>query len=135
MEISKNWRLQEARYRLIGEVCNQCEAKIFPPRDICPNCSSNAREPFPFSGKGEVYSFTIIREAPAGHEKNLPYTLAIIKLKEGPFITAQLTDVENNSISIGMPVEMVTRKISEDGKLGIINYGYKFRPLLTSSSK
>jgi len=32
-----------------------------------------------------------------------------------------------------MPVEMVTRKISEDGKDGVILYGYKFRPVLQTA--
>jgi len=44
-------------------------------------------------------------------------------------VTAQLTDVDNNAIAIGMPVEMVTRKIRNDGdERGLIVYGYKFRP-------
>lgn len=135
MEVSRHWRLQEARYQLVGVVCNCCESKIFPPRDICPNCNSNSNIPFTFSGRGEVYSFTVVQEAPAGFEKNVPYTLAIIKLAEGQFVTAQLTDIENNDISTGMPVEVVTRKIIENGNKGAIVYGYKFRPLLTSSSK
>jgi uncharacterized OB-fold protein len=44
-------------------------------------------------------------------------------------ITAQLTDVDNSAIEIGMPVEMVTRKMRNDGdERGLIVYGYKFRP-------
>lgn len=135
MEISRDWRLQEARYRLIGEVCNHCESKIFPPRNHCPNCNSKSNTEFQFSGKGEIYSFTKLREASSGFEENLPYTIAIIKLAEGPFLTAQLTDMENSEVEIGMKVEMVTRKIKENGDKGTIVYGYKFRPLLTSSSK
>jgi hypothetical protein len=45
-------------------------------------------------------------------------------------VTAQLTDVDADMICIGMPVEMVTRKLTEDGEEGAILYGYKFRPLL-----
>jgi len=36
--IAANWRLRGARLRLEGEECPHCEEKIFPPRDICPNC-------------------------------------------------------------------------------------------------
>jgi uncharacterized OB-fold protein len=44
-------------------------------------------------------------------------------------VTAQLTDVDNNAVQIGMPVEMVTRKMRNDGdERGLIIYGYKFRP-------
>ena len=46
-------------------------------------------------------------------------------------VTAQLTAVEAGQVEIGMPVEMVTRKIRSDGdERGIIIYGYKFRPVL-----
>jgi hypothetical protein len=45
-------------------------------------------------------------------------------------LTAQLTDVEHDQIQIGMRVEMVTRKLREDGAEGQIIYGYKFRPIL-----
>lgn len=43
-------------------------------------------------------------------------------------LTAQLTDVEAVDVQIGMPLEMVTRKMRNDGdKRGLIVYGYKFR--------
>ncbi len=101
---------------------------MFPPRDVCPNCAEHAKTPHRFSGKGEVYSFTTIYDAPEEFEGQTPYTVAIVKLLEGPLITAQLTDVDNGKISIGQPVEMVTRKLFEDGPRGQIVYGYKFRP-------
>ena len=128
MEISRHWRLQQQRYGLVGEVCPHCEVKIFPPRDVCPNCAGEAKTPYTFSGKGEVYSFTTVYDAPEGYEGTTPYTVALIKLEEGPLVTAQLTDVDNGKVEIGTPVEMVTRKLREDGNRGMLVYGYKFRP-------
>jgi uncharacterized protein len=133
MEISRNWRLQKQRYGLVGEVCPHCDAKIFPPRDVCPNCAGEAKTPFAFSGKGEVYSYTTVYDAPEGYEGNAPYTVAIVKLEEGPMVTAQLTDVDNGKVSIGQSVEMVTRKLREDGDKGMLVYGYKFRPQLATA--
>lgn len=130
MEISRHWRLQQQRYGLVGEVCPHCDEKIFPPRDVCPNCSGDAKNPYKFSGEGKVYSFTTIYDAPEGYEGMTPYTVALIKLAEGPLVTAQLTDVDNGKVEIGTPVEMVTRKLREDGDRGILVYGYKFRPVL-----
>jgi len=76
-----------------------------------------------------VYSYTTIYEAPSGYDANAPYTVAIVKLQEGPMITAQLTDLGDQPVQIGMPVEMVTRKMRNDGdERGLIVYGYKFRP-------
>ncbi len=97
-----------------------------------PNCGKEAKDLYTFSGKGEVYSYTTIYEAPSGYDVNAPYTVALVKLEEGPMVTAQLTDLEDAPVEIGMPVEMVTRKMRNDGdERGVIVYGYKFRPVLT----
>jgi uncharacterized OB-fold protein len=86
-------------------------------------------ERFNFSGLGEIYSFTTLTEPPEGFEEQAPYTLAMIRLDEGPLITAQLTDLDG-PVAIGDRVEMVTRKLATEGPKGMIIYGYKFRPLL-----
>ena len=133
METSRHWRLRQQRYALVGEVCPNCELKIFPPRDVCPDCGHEARTLFQFSGRGEVYSHTTVYQAPAGHTESAPYPLAIVQLEEGPLVTAQLTDLEDKPVEIGMPVEMVTRKLRSDGERGMLVYGYKFRPRLLQS--
>lgn len=131
MEVPRHWRLRKQRYSLVGEICPHCDAKIFPPRDVCPECGGEAKTAYAFSGKGEVYSFTRMGNAPAGFEEQAPYTVALIKLQEGPIVTAQLTDLGDQEVQIGMPVEMVTRKLrSDDGEKGILVYGYKFRPAM-----
>jgi hypothetical protein len=136
MEIPRHWRLKQQRYALVGEVCPHCQSKIFPPRDVCPYCGGEAKQEYAFSGKGEVYSYTILRDAPAGYEETTPYTVALVKLQEGPVITAQLTDLGDQPVQIGMPVEMVTRKIRQDGdEHGMLVYGYKFRPVGLGAAK
>ena len=130
MEIPRHWRLKKQRYALVGEVCPHCSAKIFPPRDVCPECSGEAKTPYTFSGRGEVYSFSTVHNAPVGYQDSLPYTIALVKLEEGPMVTAQLTDLGEGPVQIGMPVEMVTRKLRTDGdERGLLVYGYKFRPM------
>lgn len=142
MDVPRHWRLKNQRYALIGEVCPDCDAKLFPPRDVCPHCGGPAHVPYAFSGKGEVFSFSTVYQAPASHEEQAPYTVALIKLEEGTLITAQLTDfpkkrttrpdgdgeMEVTDVKIGQPVEMVTRVLQSNGDRGAIVYGYKFRP-------
>lgn len=134
MEISRHWRLKHQRYALQGEICPHCDKKIFPPRDLCPHCGEDARTTYAFSGRGEVYSYTRVNQAPAGFEEQAPYTVALVRLEEGPMVTAQLTDVQEDQIEIGMPVEMVTRKLASDGERGVLLYGYKFRPVLGTAA-
>ena len=89
-----------------------------------------------FSGKGTVWSFTIIPRAdyaPEGFEDYVPYTVAIIELEEGPLVTARLTDVDNNGVYIGMPVEMVIRKGRDLGERDMLVYNYCFRPPIPKS--
>lgn len=87
-------------------------------------------ERFTFAGTGELYSFTTLQEPPEGFEDQAPYVLALVKLDEGPLVTAQLTDVDG-PLEIGDRVEMVTRKLSTEGGKGMIVYGYKFRKVLS----
>ncbi len=63
-------------------------------------------QPFVSGGKGTVLSHTIVMDAPAGFEEQAPYTLALVKLDDGPTVLAQLTDLEGPAV-IGMHVEMV----------------------------
>ncbi|MGQ9625647.1 MAG: Zn-ribbon domain-containing OB-fold protein [Anaerolineae bacterium] len=130
MGLPEEWRLREQRYNLVGAECLGCGAKLFPPRSICPECRGQNLAPFTFSGRGEVYSYSTLYHAPSSYEEYLPYTVALVRLEEGPLVTAQLTDVDPEDVQIGMKVEMVTRKLREEGEEGAIIYGYKFRPRL-----
>ena len=131
MDLPRHWRLRDVRYRLEGNRCDDCGTLFFPPRKLCPECRSERLTPQGLSGRGEVYSYTTVYKGPAGFADFLPYTVALVRLEEGPLITAQLTDVDPDEVTIGMPVEMVTRTLREYGKDGLIVYGYKFRPVLT----
>lgn len=130
MEVPRHWRLRQQRYGLVGEVCPHCDAKLFPPRDVCPHCGGEAKSVYTFSGKGTIYSYTMMHDAPSGFQEQAPYAVALVKLDEGPMVTAQLTDLGEEKVEIGMPVEMVTRRIRQDGdERGMLVYGYKFRPV------
>ena len=86
-------------------------------------------ERYTFSGTGVIYSYTTVQDAPEGFEAQTPYMLALVKLDEGPLITAQITDLDAPP-AIGDRVEMVTRKLTTEGARGMIVYGYKFRKVL-----
>lgn len=126
--VALNWRKIRQRYNLIGNECEHCKTKYFPPRVICPKCRRAGKmNEYKFSGDGEILSYTTIYTPPSGFEILKPYTLAIVKLKEGPSLTAMLTDCKEEDVKIGKKVKMVFRKIIEEGNNGVILYGYKFR--------
>jgi hypothetical protein len=128
-EVSRFWRESIHRYRLVAHRCGNCKRVYFPPRDICPIChrdSIGKMKEFTLSGKGQIESFTVVHDAPPAFTRQRPYILAIIRLDEGPSITGQVVDCDPGEVDIGNRVSAVFRKISQEGKSGIIEYGYKF---------
>jgi hypothetical protein len=73
------------------------------------------------SGRGEVFSFTIMHRAYHPAFKT-PYTLAVIELKEGVKVTSNVIDIEPSKVKCGMLVEAVFEKLSDEVTLP------KFRP-------
>ncbi len=121
------WRKTRRGNYIIGSRCKKCASLFLPPRSKCAKCESSELEDYKFKGTGEIYAHSTIHYAPAGFEKEVPYSVVIVKLNEGPKITAQI--VEFDEIKIGMKVESCVRKAYVDGETGIIHYGIKFRPV------
>lgn len=96
-----------------------------PNRYIDPNSGSRTFEKINLKGTGTILSFTIIHIASDQFAHTTPYPVAIIETDEGARLTAMVTDCEPNDVKIGARVELVFRKILEEGESGIINYGYK----------
>ncbi|MGB9719257.1 MAG: Zn-ribbon domain-containing OB-fold protein [Candidatus Anstonellales archaeon] len=124
--VSLAWRRYPERYRMEGSQCTNCGEKFFPPRKVCPNCRRKGKiASFKFSGKGEVYSYTVVFSPPTGFEEQVPYTIVLVKLEEGAMVLGQLVD--DGDVRIGDRVEAVFRKIQSDDPEGLIHYGFKFR--------
>ena len=130
--VPRFWREIPQRYSIIGNQCGVCKKFYFPPRESCPFCrrkSIDKMETKKLKGKGKVVTYSIVHDAPDQFEGQAPYPIAIIELDEGPHLTAQIVDCNVNDIKIGMEVESTFRKIQEDGYMGAIYYGYKFKPV------
>jgi len=124
----RTWRHIHERYNLVGSECTTCGKLYFPPRVICPECRRKGNiQDFKFSGKGKIHSFSIVRTPTSDFKTIAPYAVAIIDLDEGAKLTSQLVDCDVDQLEIGDSVEMVFRKIREDGEDGVISYGYKFK--------
>ena len=90
---------------LTGSFCPLCCEMFYPSRAACPHCGAGDLTEQPYTGKGDVYSYTVVTNAPAGFEGEVPYTVALIHLIEGAYVSARLDGVEPKAIFIGMPVE------------------------------
>jgi uncharacterized OB-fold protein len=131
MSVPRFWRDFKQRYNLIAMKCNNCGNIYFPQRTVCPIChrdSIGKMEEVQLSGKGKVYSYSIIHTGQDAFKYQSPYVIAIIELEEGPRITGQIVDCDPEIVEIGMPVKSVFRRIREQSKEGVIHYGFKFVP-------
>jgi len=120
------WRLKGGKYNLTGSKCHGCDIFHFPPRKLCNRCGKPLAD-HALSGFGCIKTYTIIHAAPGGFEDIAPYAIVIVELAEGPMVSGILVD--RVGIEIGKKVRTVFRKIFEDGKDGIIHYGFKFELL------
>jgi len=123
--VAQPWRMQAGRYRMQGTECVVCKNIDFPARQICSKCGGHDNVEKIMSGEGEIVSFTILHTAPEGFDGHTPYSIALVKLKEGPVITAQIVG-DSAGLGIGKPVRAVFRKLFENGEGGLISYGFKF---------
>ena len=128
-EVPRFWRESRHRYRLVGTRCTNCDTLYFPPRVIFPTCrreSVGKMKEEEMSGAGEIYSFTVVHDGLEQFKMQIPYVMALVKMKEGPFLTAQIVDCSPEEVKIGTKVTATLRKVRSEGKAGIIQYGYKF---------
>jgi uncharacterized OB-fold protein len=123
MQLPKHWRLKSQRYRMAAVRDPQSGTIHFPPPEYAEGWDEVA-----LSGQGVIETFAAVGNAPEGFADGA--VVALVRLAEGPVVTAQLTDVAYEDLAIGQRVEMVTRKLRDLGPDGLIVYAYKFRPLL-----
>ena len=134
MPVPRFWREQTQRYRLVGSHCGHCERIFFPMRTVCPHCrreSLGKMKPRPLSGRGKILTWTIVHQPADGFELQVPYVMAIVELEERCRIMSQVVNVDPEAVRSGLEVEACFRRIREDGRGGVIYYGYKFRPIRT----
>ena len=132
MATARFWRENPSRYNLKAVRCGNCGKVFFPPRAVCSVChrkSIGKMECLNLKGEGEVFSFTVVHEAPSQFEILKPYMVVMVKMDEGVMLTSQLINSDPKDVKIGMRVKATLRRLGEDGPSGVIYYGYKFRPI------
>lgn len=100
--------------RLLLQRCASCGAYRHPPSDICPKCLATDHAWVAASGKGTVYSFSIVRQAlDKAWDADIPYCVAIVALEEGPHLLSNVTDVPVEDVAIGMSVEVFFERVGD----------------------
>ena len=101
--------------KLIIQKCEDCEKFVFYPRIACPHCFSDHLKWVEASGKGTIYSYTVVENnAPSAFIKDMPYVVAVIKLEEGVQMLSNIVDCDPEEVACDMPVEVTFEKLSDD---------------------
>jgi uncharacterized OB-fold protein len=102
--------------------CDHCDAVIWYPRAFCPVCASLDVTWFAASGRGTVYSFTVVRRPAPPYDRSGPFVVAYVELEEGPRVLTNIVECEPDAVEVDMPVEVVFHDTGEGRAL------YRFRP-------
>jgi uncharacterized OB-fold protein len=93
--------------------CRACGHFVFIPQPICTRCQADTLDWVASSGRGVVYSYTVVHRPPRP-AFSAPYVVAIVELEEGWHMLTNLIDVAPDQVRVGMPVEVRFRALSAD---------------------
>ena len=89
------------RGQLLLKRCKACGELHYYPRAICPFCFSDKTEWEAASGKGKIYSWSVMRRVPQ------PYAIAYVTLAEGVTMLTNIVDCDLDHLRIGQEVRLV----------------------------
>ncbi|MGQ3297223.1 Zn-ribbon domain-containing OB-fold protein [Reyranella sp.] len=87
--------------KLLVRKCTSCGQAHHYPRTICPFCFSDKTEWVESSGKGTIYSYSVMRRAP------VPYAIGYVTLAEGPRMLTNIVDCDFDKLKCDQAVTLV----------------------------
>jgi uncharacterized protein len=103
-----------AEGKLVLQRCVTCGAYQFYPRALCTSCAGET-EWVDASGRGSLYTFTVIRQNRSEAFKDLsPYAVGIIDLEEGVRMMSNIVDCDVDRLEVGMALEVLLLKAADD---------------------
>ena len=112
-----------AEGRFLLRRCDACGLVIWYPRSLCPDCHSTETSWFEASGRGTIYTFTVVRRGQGPWAAAAPYVTGYVTLDEGPTILTNIVGCDPEQVAIGQEVEVVWHDTGEGSAL------YRFRPV------
>jgi 3-hydroxy-3-methylglutaryl CoA synthase len=110
--------------RFHGSECQQCGTRHFPMVQTCVRCEkSDSLKQVALQRTGRIFTYAIDHLAASPFP---PTTMAVVDLDGGGRIYCEVVDTEPETVHIGMPVELVMRRLREGG--GLYHYYWKCRP-------
>ncbi len=100
--------------KLLLQYCDQCQQHQFYPRLYCMHCGSTNVRWVPASGRGVIYSYTVIHQNKSPEfVQDTPYNVAVVELAEGPRLMSTIVETDLAELRIDLPVTVVFDAVSE----------------------
>ncbi len=98
-------------HRLMLQRCRDCARHVFYPRLACPHCQADTLEWVDASGRGTLYSFTVVMaNAPSAFAADVPYVVAVVRLEEGVQMLTNVVDCDPATLCCDQPLEVTFRR-------------------------
>jgi uncharacterized OB-fold protein len=94
--------------RLLGLKCKGCGAITTPPKIVCRQCSGSDMEVVELKGSGRIKTFTTVFVASEGREEEVPYTIVIVEMDDGPWVMGNLDGIDPKEASM----ELIGKKVT-----------------------
>ena len=95
--------------KLLMKKCSDCDKTHFYPRAICPHCHGGNTEWYEASGKGVIYSYSVMRRGAT------PYAIAYVTVDEGITMMTNIVDCDYDALAVGQAVEVTFRQSDGGG--------------------
>ena len=94
--------------------CNVCSKAVFYPRSICPHCHADSLSWIVASGKGTIYSYTVVHQAFGPFAEDVPFVIAVVELEEGTRMMSRIVDAPRERVVVGTAVRVTFEHVGED---------------------
>ena len=108
--IFKDYNESLKQNKLLGLKCQSCGAITVPSKMVCRQCASPDMEIVELKGTGKIRTFTTNYVAAEGREDEVPYTIVMVELDEGPWMMGNLDGID--------PTKATTELIGKKVKMG-----------------
>jgi uncharacterized OB-fold protein len=105
------------QHSLVVQRCGECRYFNHPPKSVCDACQSQQLVFEPVSGRGTIFSFSIMHQPNiAGFEDQIPYVNILVELEEQPLLlmVSNLPGAEKDEVRIGDRVEVYFEDVNEE---------------------
>ena len=102
-----------AQHQLRIQQCSDCGNQWHPPLYLCPRCYSKNVAWVASSGRGTLYSYTVVHHAAhVAVADKVPDLVALVTLHEGPRVVSNLLNCRTADVRIGMPLKLLFQEIA-----------------------